>query len=86
VKWSIIIERKEIDMDQRALDQEWQQLQTNIERFLGQSLQSDGRRLEYKPRFIATSSEMSSETPQMEGALPHSRRSASGNVGKKGGL
>jgi hypothetical protein len=73
-------------MDRRTVDQGWQQLQANIERFLGQSLQSDGRRFEYKPRFIATLSEMSSETPQMEGALPHSRRSASGIIVKEGGL
>jgi hypothetical protein len=86
VKGSIIIKREEIDMDQGSLDQGWLQLQANIERFLGQSLQRDGQRLEYKPRFIATLSEMSSETHQMEGALPHSRRSASGIAVKKGGM
>jgi hypothetical protein len=46
----IIIERKEID--KRVSDQGWRQLQTNIERFLEESLRGDGWRLEYKPRFI----------------------------------
>lgn len=44
-------------MDQSASEQRWQQLQANIERFLGQSLQSDGRGIEYKPRFIKSSPE-----------------------------
>lgn len=72
-------------MDQKASDQGWQQLQANIERFLGQSLQSDGRRLEYKPRFIASLSERSSEYPQNDAALHHFRKSASDIMGKKGG-
>jgi hypothetical protein len=61
-----------IDMDQKASDQGWQQLQANIERFLGQSLQSDGRRIRYKPQFIVPS-EMSAEDPHGEEALHHPR-------------
>ena len=68
-------------MDQKTADQGWKELQANIERFLGQSLQSDGRRLEYKPRFIATLSATSTNYPQREGALPDSRKSASAIVG-----
>jgi hypothetical protein len=64
-------------MGQNATDQGWQELQANIERFLGQSLQCDGRRVEYKPRFIATLSAKSTDYPQMEGASPDSRKSAS---------
>jgi hypothetical protein len=71
-------------MDQRTSDQGWNQLQANIESFLEQSLQSDGRQLKYKPRFIATWPESLSGTHQTEGALPHSRGSASSNIGKKG--
>jgi hypothetical protein len=73
-------------MDQKVADRGWQELQANIERFLGQSQQSDGRRLEYKPRFIATLSVMSADYPQREGALPDSRTSTSTIVGEKGGL
>jgi hypothetical protein len=40
-------------MDQKAADQGWQQLQTHIEGFLGQSLRGDAQRIAYKPRFIA---------------------------------
>ena len=64
-------------MDQKTADQGWQELQANIERFLGQSLQSDGRRFEYKPRFIATPSAKSTDDPQIGGTLPDSRKSAS---------
>ena len=72
-------------MNQETSDQGWQQLQAHIEGFFGQALRNDVQRIEYKPRFIAALSEMSSEYPQMEGALSHSRTSASGIVGKKGG-
>jgi hypothetical protein len=61
---SITIEKEDIDMDQRASDQGWQQLQANIERFLGQTLESDGRRVEYRPQFIASLSGISSGHPQ----------------------
>jgi hypothetical protein len=37
-------------------------------------------------QFIATWSEMPSETPQTEEALPYFQGSAFGNIGKKGGL
>jgi hypothetical protein len=73
-------------MDQSTLDQGWNQLQANIERFLKQSLQSDGRQLKYKPQFIATWSERPSEMPQTEEAVPHFRGSAVGNIREKGGL
>jgi hypothetical protein len=39
-------------MDTKASDQGWQQLQSHIEGFLGQSLRSDTQRIAYKPRFI----------------------------------
>ena len=61
-------------MDQNTSDQGWQQLQANIEKFLGQSLQSDGRRLEYKPRFIAALPESSAGYPQNEKTLHHFRK------------
>jgi hypothetical protein len=57
----------------KASEQGWQQIQTNIERFLGQSLQSEGRRLEYKPRFIASLPERSTGHPQNDEVL-HSFR------------
>jgi hypothetical protein len=60
-------------MDQ-ASEQGWQQLQANIERFLGQSLQSEGRRLEYKPRFIASLQERSAGHPQNDEALNKFRK------------
>jgi hypothetical protein len=50
-------------------EQGWQQLQANLERFLGQSLQSEGRTLEYKPRFIASLPERSAGHPQHDEAL-----------------
>jgi hypothetical protein len=78
----IIIERKEID--KRVSDQGWRQLQTKIERFLEESLRGDGWRLEYKPRFIIPLLEMFSEHPQKDEVLYHSRRLASGILGKKG--
>jgi hypothetical protein len=65
----IVIVREKNDMDQRASDQGWRQLQANIEMFLEQSLQSgDGRRFEYKPRFIVQRPERSPEYHQKEGA------------------
>lgn len=62
-------------MDQRAADLGWKQLQANIERFLGQSLQSNGRRLEYKPRFIPSLPEGSSEHPPKDEAVRPIRKS-----------
>lgn len=58
----------------KASEQGWLQLQANIERFLGQSLQSEGQRLEYKPRFIASLPERSTSHPQPEEALHHFRK------------
>ena len=60
-------------MDQSASDQGWRHLQANIEGFLGQSLRGDGRRLGYKPRFIATQSEMYAENPQKDDELTNSK-------------
>lgn len=45
--------KREIDMDQEVLDLGWQQLQSHIERFLGQALKSGIQSIEYRPRFIA---------------------------------
>jgi hypothetical protein len=59
-------------MDQKASDQGWQQLQANIERFLGQSLQSDGQRIRYRPQFIAAQEETAVEDPRGEETLRHS--------------
>jgi hypothetical protein len=72
-------------MDQKAADRGWQELQANIERFLGQSLQSDARRFAYKPRFIATLSAMPDDYPQIKDGLPDSLTSATAMAGKKGG-
>jgi hypothetical protein len=54
-------------MDQRVLDQGWQQLQAHIEGFFGQSLRAD-QRTEYKPRFMGHLVEMPSEYRQEEGS------------------
>jgi hypothetical protein len=64
----IAIEREEVDMDKRASDQGWRQLQANIERFLEQSLRGDGRRLEYQPRFMVQQPEASPEYRRKEAA------------------
>ena len=72
----IVWKGEELAMDQKTADQGWQELQANIEKFLGQSLQNDGRRLEYKPRFITTPSAKSTDC-QIEGTVPDSRKSAS---------
>ena len=53
-------------MNQHKLDQEWRQLQANIERFLVQTLASNVQRIEYRPRFIYQLSEMPSECQQNE--------------------
>ena len=53
-------------MNQQKADQEWQQLQANIEGFLGQALRSDAQKIEYKPRFIVQLLEMPSERQQNE--------------------
>ncbi|MCE5262157.1 MAG: hypothetical protein LLG97_01345 [Deltaproteobacteria bacterium] len=61
-------------MDQNVTEQGWQQLQANIERFLGQSLQSDGRGIEYKPRFIKSSPEPVADYAQQDEVVHHFRR------------
>ncbi len=48
-------------MDPKTPDQGWQQLQAHIEGFLGQALNTDTRRIEYKPRFIVQLLDMPSE-------------------------
>jgi hypothetical protein len=58
-------------MDQNATEQGWQQLQANIERFLGQSLQSDGRGFEYKPRFIKSPPERAADYAQQDEVAHH---------------
>jgi len=55
------LKKEEIDMDQKASDQGWQQLQAHIEGFLGQALRNDMRSIEYKPRFIVPLLDMPSE-------------------------
>jgi hypothetical protein len=52
-------------MDQQNPDQGWQQIQTNIESFISQTIASNVQSIEYKPRFIALL-EMSSEHHQNE--------------------
>jgi hypothetical protein len=46
------LKKEESDMDQKASDPRWQQLQAHIEGFLGQALRNGMRSIEYKPRFI----------------------------------
>jgi hypothetical protein len=53
-------------MDQKTPDQEWQQLKTHIEGFLGQTLRTNMQRIEYKPRFIVQLLDMQSEHRQSE--------------------
>ena len=53
-------------MNQQKSDQGWQQLQANIEGFLGQALRSDVQKIECKPRFITQLLEMPSEHQQNE--------------------
>ena len=53
-------------MDQQNSDQEWQQLQTNIESFFSRTLANNVQSIEYKPRFIALL-EMMSEHHQADG-------------------
>ena len=63
----IIVEEKGVmSMNQKASDQGWQQLQSNIEGFFSQALRSDAQRIEYKPRFIDRLLEMPSERRQGE--------------------
>lgn len=61
MKQSIRMEKGGSDMDQKASEQGWQQLQAHIEGFFGQALGNDIPRIEYKPRFIRPLLEMSSE-------------------------
>lgn len=53
-------------MNQKASDQGWQQLQSNIEGFFRQAIRSDAQRIEYKPRFIDQLLEMPSQHRQNE--------------------
>jgi hypothetical protein len=55
------LKKEESDMDQKAPDHGWQQLQAHIEGFFGQALRSDIRSIEYTPRFIVPLLEMTSE-------------------------
>ena len=52
------LKKEESDMDQKASDHGWQQLQAHIEGFLGQALRNGMRSIEYKPRFIVPLLEM----------------------------
>jgi hypothetical protein len=53
-------------MNQKTSDQGWQQLQSHIEGFFGQTLRNDVHRIEYKPRFIVQLPEMPYERHQNE--------------------
>jgi len=55
-----------MSMNQKAPDQEWQQLQSHVEGFFDQALRSDTQRIEYKPRFIVQMLEMPSERQRNE--------------------
>jgi hypothetical protein len=59
-------------MNQQTSDQGWQQLQSHIEDFFGQTLRNDVQRIEYKPLFITPLLEMPSERHQNE--LPDRRK------------
>ena len=50
-------------MYQQNSDQEWQQIQSNVESFFSKSLAGNVQSIEYKPRFVALL-EMSSEHHQ----------------------
>ena len=52
-------------MNQQMPDQEWQQLQDNIEGFFSQTLTNDLQKIEYKPLFVALL-EMPSESHRSE--------------------
>jgi hypothetical protein len=71
-------------MDHISADEGWRQLQANIESFLGQSLRSDGRRVEYRPKFISPLPGMYDEQTRGERA-PACPNPASRIAGKKGG-
>ena len=58
-------EMEVIAMIQQSSDQGWQQLQANIEGFLGRALRNN-ERTEYEPRFITQIQEMPSEPHQKE--------------------
>jgi hypothetical protein len=77
--------KEEREMDQSTPDQGWQQLQANIERFLGQSLQSDGRRVEYQPRFMV-SQPGGGDRSRTEPPLSHLRTPASAVADQRGGV
>ena len=53
-------------MNNQTSDQGWQQLQVHIGSYLSHALTSDVQSIEYKPRFIALLSEMTSERQQNE--------------------
>jgi len=61
-----ISKKEENDMDQKASDQGWQQLQSHIEGILGQALRNDLDKVEYKPRFISQLLGMPPERHQNE--------------------
>jgi hypothetical protein len=48
----VSLKKEETEMDQKASDQGWHQLQAHIQEFLGQALRKDMQSIEYKPRFI----------------------------------
>jgi hypothetical protein len=53
-------------MNQQESDQEWQQLQFNIENFFSQTTANDVQRIEYKPLFIPQLLEMAPDRDQNE--------------------
>ena len=53
-------------MNQQESDQEWQQLQFNIENFFSQTTANDVQRIEYKPQFITQLLEMTQGRDQNE--------------------
>ena len=68
-------------MNQKSSDQGWQQLQANIEGFVGQALRNNIQRIEYNPLFITHLLEMTSERYQNE---PLGAMAISDNFNEKG--
>ena len=54
-------------MNQNASEQGWRQIQAHIEDFLGQALNNDMQRIEYKPCFTVPLLEMSCGYRKNEG-------------------
>jgi len=54
-------------MDQKASEQGWQLIQAHIKEFLGQAINNDVQRIEYKPCFIVPLLEMSCGYRKNEG-------------------